>query len=254
MEPTADEAVRFCGECRKNVYNVAQMKSEDASLLLQQAQAAGGSACMQLYRRADGTVITDDCPVGLRRVRDFWRKVKSAAAAIALVAATLPAFAQDKDGDAGNKTWAAIKGGIRQLQQPLQLQPPEQRMAGGVTPINWRDTAMAVPSVKQLADRVEAMQKKQNLSHDDKIKIVRMRMELAKESQKANVPYFALAELEEVQNEVEHMSASGNAGWRRERTELLIDILKARKSNQSALNMSDVKALDAQIQKLESQR
>lgn len=38
---------------------------------------------MQLYRRFDGTIITDDCPVGLRRIRDTWRRVKSVAAGAA---------------------------------------------------------------------------------------------------------------------------------------------------------------------------
>lgn len=33
------------------------------------------SVCLRLYRRKDGTVITDNCPVGLRKIRDRYKKI-----------------------------------------------------------------------------------------------------------------------------------------------------------------------------------
>lgn len=67
-----DERVRHCSGCAKNVYNISDMtKSEAESFLLMN----GNSQCMRFYRRADGTIITDNCPVGLRKLRDRYRKI-----------------------------------------------------------------------------------------------------------------------------------------------------------------------------------
>jgi hypothetical protein len=61
-----DEAVRFCGKCRKNVYNVAQLPRAEAVALIERAE---GRVCMQLTRRSDGTIVTGDCWAQLRRAR-----------------------------------------------------------------------------------------------------------------------------------------------------------------------------------------
>lgn len=62
-EMAGDERVRFCGLCRKNVYNLSAMSREAAERLIEERQ---GQMCALLYRRADGTVLTSDCPVGAR--------------------------------------------------------------------------------------------------------------------------------------------------------------------------------------------
>jgi hypothetical protein len=61
-----DDRARFCSQCEKHVYNIASMTSEEAEAFL---RGAGGEACLRLYRRPDGTVLTSDCPVGVRRKR-----------------------------------------------------------------------------------------------------------------------------------------------------------------------------------------
>ncbi len=63
---TGDDRVRFCGECNKNVYDLSAMPRDEATRLLAEHE---GSLCVRLYRRADGTVLTADCPVGLRKKR-----------------------------------------------------------------------------------------------------------------------------------------------------------------------------------------
>jgi hypothetical protein len=70
-----DDRVRFCGSCEKNVYNIAAMVAAEAERLLVEHE---GNVCVRLYRRADGTVLTADCPVGVRR-----KRVKRAIAAVA---------------------------------------------------------------------------------------------------------------------------------------------------------------------------
>lgn len=60
---TGDERIRHCHSCQLNIYNTAEMtKNEVEDLILKR----DSRLCIRLYRRADGTVITKDCPVGLR--------------------------------------------------------------------------------------------------------------------------------------------------------------------------------------------
>lgn len=61
-----DERVRFCGQCEKNVYNLIGMDDNEADALLAEHE---GHACIRAYQRADGTLMTQNCPVGLRKVR-----------------------------------------------------------------------------------------------------------------------------------------------------------------------------------------
>jgi hypothetical protein len=84
-----DDRVRFCGACEKNVYNLSALPRDEAESLLAQHE---GSICVRLYRRADGTVLTADCPVGVRKKR-VKRLVVLAAGAGALAAAAGAAFA-----------------------------------------------------------------------------------------------------------------------------------------------------------------
>lgn len=61
-----DEKKRFCGDCKLNVYNLSGMSKAEAEKLIIEQE---GRLCVRFYRRNDGTVLTQDCPVG-------WAKVK----------------------------------------------------------------------------------------------------------------------------------------------------------------------------------
>ncbi len=71
-----DARVRFCGKCAKNVYNLSEMTRDEGEALLAKTEA---NICVRLYKRADGTVLTTDCPVGVKRKRV--RRVAALAAA-----------------------------------------------------------------------------------------------------------------------------------------------------------------------------
>jgi hypothetical protein len=58
-----DDRVRFCDSCSKHVYNVSDLTADEAVALIQKAD---GHSCVRLFRRKDGTVLTADCPVGIR--------------------------------------------------------------------------------------------------------------------------------------------------------------------------------------------
>jgi hypothetical protein len=61
-----DERVRFCGQCRQNVYNVEEMSRLEARRLI---AAREGRVCVRILRRPDGTVVTADCWARLRAAR-----------------------------------------------------------------------------------------------------------------------------------------------------------------------------------------
>lgn len=63
---TGDEAIRFCGLCKKNVYQISNMTNEQVEELLAEA---GEKKCGRFYQRKDGTLVTADCSVGLKRKR-----------------------------------------------------------------------------------------------------------------------------------------------------------------------------------------
>jgi hypothetical protein len=86
---TGDEAVRFCGSCEKNVYDLSGMTRDQAEAFVRAREGAG--ACIRLHKRADGTVITSDCPVGVGNARK--RRVAAVAVGAALVGGGAAMFA-----------------------------------------------------------------------------------------------------------------------------------------------------------------
>ena len=63
---SGDDRRRHCDSCSKSVYNIAGMTEDEALTLITEAE---GRLCVRLYRRRDGTILTKDCPVGLRALR-----------------------------------------------------------------------------------------------------------------------------------------------------------------------------------------
>ena len=71
-----DERMRFCGECKLNVFNLSGMTKYDAENLFRLSE---GRLCVRYYQRPDGTILTKDCPVGWARVKE---RVSVVAAAV----------------------------------------------------------------------------------------------------------------------------------------------------------------------------
>jgi hypothetical protein len=88
-----DERVRHCTLCSLNVYNFAEMTRDEVRDLLVRTE---GRVCARLYRRADGTVLTRDCPTGLRALR---RRASRVAAVLIAALLSLPSLAF------GGTTW-----------------------------------------------------------------------------------------------------------------------------------------------------
>ncbi|MFT3687138.1 MAG: hypothetical protein QM783_19815 [Phycisphaerales bacterium] len=106
---TGDERMRRCEQCSLNVYNLSAMPQSEAEALLARhfnddGTEKQGRFCGQLFRRADGTVMTADCPVGLAAVRAKARRTMvRVAAAIGLTSlVSVLAAAESKGALFGN--------------------------------------------------------------------------------------------------------------------------------------------------------
>lgn len=85
-EMTGNDRVRFCRQCNLNVYDLALLTTDEVVQLI----GSNGRICGRLHRRLDGTVITRDCPVGLRALRKrASRRVTAAVTALLSLSSAL---------------------------------------------------------------------------------------------------------------------------------------------------------------------
>jgi hypothetical protein len=87
MTPLGDdgERARHCGQCNLNVYNLSALTQGEAEGLLRSHE---GRLCVRYYQRADGTILTQDCPVGTAAVRVNMIRKSRAAAVLTLLIGT----------------------------------------------------------------------------------------------------------------------------------------------------------------------
>jgi hypothetical protein len=74
-----DNRKRYCGDCKLNVYNLSGMSKAEAENLISTAE---GRLCVRFYQRADGSVLTEDCPVGWAKVKQRTRAYVTALASL----------------------------------------------------------------------------------------------------------------------------------------------------------------------------
>ncbi|MBA3993807.1 MAG: hypothetical protein C0469_09795 [Cyanobacteria bacterium DS2.3.42] len=86
-----NDEVRLCGGCDKNVYNISAMSKKRAEEVL----SGPTLPCLQLSRRDDGTLVTDECPKILRPIRSSWAKLVGSF--LSLLAAMSPQLASASD-------------------------------------------------------------------------------------------------------------------------------------------------------------
>ncbi len=87
---TGDDQARFCKSCNKNVFNLTMMTRQDAEKLIRVKE---GNLCVRYSQREDGTIITQDCPVGLERAKQTalrpWRAFATGITAIVAAVSSL---------------------------------------------------------------------------------------------------------------------------------------------------------------------
>jgi TonB family protein len=111
-----NDRVRFCNQCQLNVYNLSAMTKTEAEDLIRNAE---GRLCVKFYRRADGTILTQNCPVGLRTIKEKLNRTRTHIIGAAL--SLLGCF-----GFVGSYKFAA------RIQERGGLFPPYQREVIGI--------------------------------------------------------------------------------------------------------------------------
>ena len=109
-----DGRVRFCSECRLNVYNLSEMGREEAEEFVGRRE---GRTCVRFFRREDGTVLTKDCPVGVKLLKQ--RLVRAVAAVCGILLALLS---------------GTLFGGVISRRLPSGIKPPGQVFAEWIDP------------------------------------------------------------------------------------------------------------------------
>src|SRR5712692_11102997 len=77
-----DDRVRTCDHCQFRVFNLSRMTRQEAEEIIANAE---GGLCVRLYQRADGTIITADCPLDVVAFRrGVFRVIAYGAGVVAL--------------------------------------------------------------------------------------------------------------------------------------------------------------------------
>jgi hypothetical protein len=129
-----DNRVRFCQTCAKNVYNLSEMSRSEAENLI---AAKEGNLCVRFYQRADGTILTDNCPVGLRIVRRPFQWLAAGFAALLLAGVGVVRGHETKPNcpapDSAPTTSLRDMQPFKWAMERLQPQPVNV-IAGGISP------------------------------------------------------------------------------------------------------------------------
>ena len=153
-EMVGGERTRHCSQCKLKVYNLSDMTRDEATAFMAQRE---GRTCVRMFKRADGTVMTRDCPVGLAAVRAkfvrltlatvglFLALAATALAALGKIPGVGPYLLQGKLDHLHNVyTPAAMMGGT--CPPPIQPGPMNQMLGQVVSP---GSDLPAAPSVRE---------------------------------------------------------------------------------------------------------
>ena len=137
-----DRRVRHCGSSPKNVYKVAEFTRAQALELI----ASREPVCLRIYRRPDGTVVTNDCWSRLRAARRRgmwaflamlvivgWAQLAAMFVGIAGLRRLVPRPAT------GSAPVAPVTAG-KPIMRPAAFPPPDYGFAAGShLPLPWPD-------------------------------------------------------------------------------------------------------------------
>ena len=110
-ELAGGDRVRYCGQCRLNVYNFAIMSRSEIEDVVRKTE---GRLCGQLYLRGDRTVTARNCPA--TRGRTILKRAVRVAAVLLLAGFTWVCRTSERPSRAGLPEW---------LKVPLQMIDPE---------------------------------------------------------------------------------------------------------------------------------
>lgn len=120
-----NDRVRYCGQCRLNVYNLAEMPREEIEALVRSTE---GRLCGRLYMRGDRKAAIRDC--GGYRARQVLRRGMTAAALLVLGAFAWAARSADGPDRRILPTWAQAVLDV--IDPPRQTNPRPPMMLGEI--------------------------------------------------------------------------------------------------------------------------
>lgn len=127
-EMFGDEAVRYCGTCRQNVYNLSAMTDPEVRKLLD-----GPRVCVRFYQRDDGTVVTRKCSRMLDAAR---RRMVAIGLGLAPAAGAfwgaVAWFRRTRQGTPVQGEPVEVRQGLREVRGEPVPQPPPQPIMGGI--------------------------------------------------------------------------------------------------------------------------
>jgi hypothetical protein len=80
-----NERVRYCAQCKLDVYNFSELTRTEIEEIVAQRE---GRLCARLYQRSDGTMMTRNCPARFRLVMHRFSRFASTALAAVMSAGT----------------------------------------------------------------------------------------------------------------------------------------------------------------------
>ncbi|MGQ0543476.1 MAG: hypothetical protein ACT4O9_16795 [Blastocatellia bacterium] len=159
-EMRGDDRKRFCGDCKLNVFNLSGMKSYDAENLLRNSE---GRLCVRYFQRPDGTILTQDCPVGWAKVK---RRVSAFAAtafalALSMVSGLFAASFFVKNGEIGRRfafPFATPTPKHEPLMGAVAMPSPTPKVKPSPTPktgvVEWRGEVERLDSEEKLRQMI----------------------------------------------------------------------------------------------------
>ena len=181
------ERERFCSSCELNVYNISSMGSLEAERFL--AERAGSKVCVQFFRRKDGTILSDNCPKGLRAMRDRSKQLlRLASSFVALLVSNFAAALANEPAKTKPINSGSSASHVERGEPTLKTDgPPEQRLMGKPSMNGLNTGAISpVPRKELLQKKVAELEAKPHSSEAAKSELANAYIELAHSQNSCN--------------------------------------------------------------------
>jgi hypothetical protein len=122
-----DQRIRYCGQCKLNVYNFAEMDREEVERIVRKSE---GRLCGTLYVRGDRTATLRDCPSA--RARTLVRRAVKVASFLLLAGFTGVCRTSERPDRSNLPRWIQQTLSVIDPERPPAVPRPPHRLMGDV--------------------------------------------------------------------------------------------------------------------------
>jgi hypothetical protein len=122
-----DHQIRYCGQCRLNVYNFAEMGREEIERIVRKSE---GRLCGTLFVRGDRTATLRDCPSA--RARTLLRRTVKVASFLVLAAFTWVCRTSERPDRSTLPKWIQATLSVIDPEPQPPVKTPPHRLMGDV--------------------------------------------------------------------------------------------------------------------------